>query len=170
GKELSRKRADKQTRLREVDKKISDAQGRLEFSRNTLEPHEAGGRYFEARAELARRQQAETNLNAQALSYYRTAEVRTSDEAAPFQPAEAVRDVTPPRAQDSHGQVNDLDIQAAEQSLSSSPDMLITVIDDEGNPQSRSAREVLDEASRENEQAIQDSSLFDVAVSCFLRG
>ncbi|HDS8057621.1 TPA: hypothetical protein QH651_002836 [Enterobacter hormaechei subsp. xiangfangensis] len=170
GKELSRKMADKQTRLREVDKKISDAQGRLEFSRNALEPHEAGGRYFEARAELARRQQAETNLNAQALSYYRTAEVRTSDEAAPFQPAEAVRDVTPPRDQDSHGQVNDLDIQAAEQSLSSSPDMLITVIDDEGNPQSRSAREVLDEASRENEQAIQDSSLFDVAVSCFLRG
>lgn len=170
GKELSRKRADKQTRLREVDKKISDAQGRLEFSRNALEPHEAGGRYFEARAELARRQQAETNLNAQALSYYRTAEVRTSDEAAPFQPAEAVRDVTPPRVQDSHGQVNDLDIQAAEQSLSTSPEMLITVIDDEGNPQSRSAREVLDEASRENEQAIQDSSLFDVAVSCFLRG
>lgn len=34
----------------------------------------------------------------------------------------------------------------------------------------RAAREVLDEANRESEQAIQDSSLFDVAVACFLRG
>lgn len=48
--------------------------------------------------------------------------------------------------------------------------MIITVLDDDGNPQSRSAREVLDEANRESEQAIQDSSLFDVAVACFLRG
>lgn len=40
----------------------------------------------------------------------------------------------------------------------------------DGNPQSRRAREVLDEANRESEQAIQDSSLFDVAVACFLRG
>ncbi|MFZ6099953.1 hypothetical protein ACO0KO_13680 [Escherichia coli] len=38
------------------------------------------------------------------------------------------------------------------------------------NPQSRSAREALDEANRESEQALQDSSLFDVAVACFLRG
>lgn len=37
--------------------------------------------------------------------------------------------------------------------------MMITTLDDEGNPQSRSARELLDEANRENEQAIQDSSL-----------
>lgn len=170
GKDLSRKRADKQDRLREVDRKISEAQGRLEFSRNALEPHEPGGRYFEARAELARRRQAEADLNSQALSYYRTAEVRNADDAAPFQPAEAVRDVSPPKARDLQGQIDDLDIQAAEQSLSDSPEMLITVIDDEGNPQSRSAREVLDEASKENEQAIQDSSLFDVAVSCFLRG
>ena len=63
-----------------------------------------------------------------------------------------------------------MDLRIAEDSLVESPDMMITVLDDEGNPQSRSAREVLDEASRENEQAIQDSSLFDVAVSCFLRG
>jgi hypothetical protein len=59
---------------------------------------------------------------------------------------------------------------AAEESLTSSPDMMITVLDEDGNPQSRSAREVMDEAARENEQSIQDSSLFDVAVACFLRG
>lgn len=167
GKELSRSRADKQTRLREVDRKISEAQGRLDFSRDTLSPHEPGGRYFEARAELARRQQAESDLNAQAMSFYKTAEVRTPDETAPFEPAAVLRQAD---NKPSPEQAGDMDLRLAEDSLVESPDMMVTVLDDDGNPQTRSAREVLDEANRENEQAIQDSSLFDVAVSCFLRG
>lgn len=170
GKALAQARADKQARLRDLDQRIAEAQGRLEFSRNALAPHEPGGEFFEARAELARRQQAESDLNAQALSFYRTAEVRTADEAAPIDQNAPLRDVeqtTPGRK--TEGQ-QDIDVMAAEESLMSSPDMMITVLDEEGNPQSRSAREVLDEAARENEEAIQDSSLFDVAVACFLRG
>ncbi|EOH2999430.1 hypothetical protein ACL0YQ_000945 [Citrobacter freundii] len=167
GKELAQSRAEKQSRLRDIDQRITEAQGRLEFSRNALAPHEPGGEFFEARAELARRQQAESDLNAQAMSFYKTAEVRTPDEAAPFEPGAVLRQAEQkPTAE----QAGDMDLRIAEDSLVESPDMMITVMDDEGNPQSRSAREVLDEASRENEQAIQDSSLFDVAVSCFLRG
>lgn len=167
GKELAQSRAEKQSRLRDIDKRITEAQGRLEFSRDALSPHEPGGEFFEARAELARRQQAESDLNAQAMSFYKTAEVRTPDEAAPFEPGTVLRQAEQkPTAE----QAGDMDLRIAEDSLVESPDMMITVLDDEGNPQSRSAREVLDEASRENEQAIQDSSLFDVAVSCFLRG
>lgn len=167
GKELAQSRAEKQSRLRDIDQRITEAQGRLEFSRNALLPHEPGGEFFEARAELARRQQAESDLNAQAMSFYKTAEVRTPDEAAPFEPGAILQKAEQrPTAE----QAGDMDLRIAEDSLVESPDMMITVLDDEGNPQSRSAREVLDEASRENEQAIQDSSLFDVAVSCFLRG
>lgn len=167
GKELSQARADKQSRLREVDSKISDTQGRLEVAKTNLEPHEPGGQFFEARAELARRQQAESDLNAQAIAYYRTAEVRTADEVAPFNTAAPLRQVD---LKPTPEQALDMDVRSAEESLSASPDMVITVLDDEGNPQSRSARELLDEVSKENEQAVQDSSLFDVAVSCFLRG
>ncbi|EBF8324278.1 hypothetical protein ZI88_11495 [Salmonella enterica subsp. enterica serovar Newport] len=167
GKELAQSRAEKQSRLRDIDQRIIEAQGRLEFSRNALSPHEPGGEFFEARAELSRRQQAESDLNAQAMSFYKTAEVRTPDEAAPFEPGAVLRQAEQrPTAE----QAGDMDLRIAEDSLVESPDMMITVLDDEGNPQSRSAREVLDEASRENEQAIQDSSLFDVAVACFLRG
>ncbi|EKI3230584.1 hypothetical protein ACF5DM_002259 [Salmonella enterica] len=167
GKELAQSRAEKQSRLRDIDKRITEAQGNLEFSRNALSPHEPGGEFFEARAELARRMQAESDLNAQAMSFYKTAEVRTSDETAPFEPGSVLRQAEQrPTAE----QAGDMDLRIAEDSLVESPDLMITVLDDEGNPQSRSAREVLDEASRENEQAIQDSSLFDVAVSCFLRG
>ncbi|WP_171858631.1 hypothetical protein [Citrobacter freundii] len=167
GKELAQSRAEKQSRLRDIDQRIIEAQGRLEFSRNALSPHEPGGEFFEARAELARRQQAESDLNAQAMSFYKTAEVRAPDEAAPFEPGAVLRQAEQrPTAE----QAGDMDLRIAEDSLVESPDMMITVLDEEGNPQSRSAREVLDEASRENEQAIQDSSLFDVAVSCFLRG
>ncbi|MFM0769478.1 hypothetical protein [Escherichia coli] len=167
GKELAQSRAEKQSRLRDIDQRITEAQGRLEFSRNALLPHEPGGEFFEARAELARRQQAESDLNAQAMSFYKTAELRTPDEAAPFETGTVLRQAEQkPTAE----QAGDMDLRIAEDSLVESPDMMITVLDDEGNPQSRSAREVLDEASRENEQAIQDSSLFDVAVSCFLRG
>ncbi|ELB7074223.1 TPA: hypothetical protein ACW5L5_000139 [Salmonella enterica subsp. enterica] len=167
GKELAQSRAEKQSRLRDIDQRIIEAQGRLEFSRNALSPHEPGGEFFEARAELSRRQQAESDLNAQAMSFYKTAEVRTPDEAAPFEPGAVLRQAEQrPTAE----QAGDMDLRIAEDSLVESPDMMITVLDDEGNPQSRSAREVLDEASRENEQAIHDSSLFDVAVSCFLRG
>ncbi|ECF6953709.1 hypothetical protein XY22_04930 [Salmonella enterica subsp. enterica] len=167
GKELAQPRAEKQSRLRDIEQRITEAQGRLEFSRNALSPHEPGGEFFEARAELARRQQAESDLNAQAMSFYKTAEVRTPDETAPFEPGSVLRQAEQrPTAE----QAGDMDLRIAEDSLVESPDMMITVLDDEGNPQSRSAREVLDEASRENEQAIQDSSLFDVAVSCFLRG
>lgn len=167
GKELAQSRADKQSRLRGLDQRITEAQGRLESSRNALAPHEPGGELFEARAELARRQQAEADLNAQALSFYKTAEVRTADEAAPFDTAASLRQTEQkPKSE----QAGDMDIMIAEDSLAESPDMMVTVLDEDGNPQSRSAREVLDEASMENEQAIKDSSLFDVAVACFLRG
>ncbi|MBC6587547.1 hypothetical protein GW702_02360 [Escherichia coli] len=167
GKALSRARSDKQARLRDIDQRIRQAQERLEFSRNALAPHEPGGQLFEARAELARRQQAESELNAQAVSFYKTAEVRTPDEVAPFEPDKILQQAEQKMMSDKAG---DIDLRIAEDSLLESPDMIITVLDDDGNPQSRSAREVLDEANRESEQAIQDSSLFDVAVACFLRG
>ncbi|HAG7745775.1 TPA: keratin [Escherichia coli] len=167
GKALSRARSDKQVRLRNIDQRIRQAQERLEFSRNALAPHEPGGQFFEARAELARRQQAESELNAQAVSFYKTAEVRTPDEVAPFEPGKILQQAEQKMMADPAG---DIDLRIAEDSLLESPDMIITVLDDDGNPQSRSAREVLDEANRESEQAIQDSSLFDVAVACFLRG
>ncbi len=167
GKALSRARSDKQARIRDIDQRIRQAQERLEFSRNALAPHEPGGQFFEARAELARRQQAESELNAQAVSFYKTAEVRTPDEVAPFDPGKILQQTEQKMMADPAG---DIDLRIAEDSLLESPDMIITVLDDDGNPQSRSAREVLDEANRESEQAIQDSSLFDVAVACFLRG
>ncbi|EIV7823125.1 hypothetical protein ODQ64_07585 [Escherichia coli] len=167
GKALSRARSDKQARLRDIDQRIRQAQERLEFSRNVLAPHEPGGQFFEARAELARRQQAESELNAQAVSFYKTAEVRTPDEVAPFEPGKTLQQAEQKMMADPAG---DIDLRIAEDSLLESPDMIITVLDDDGNPQSRSAREVLDEANMESEQAIQDSSLFDVAVACFLRG
>ncbi|OOJ86407.1 hypothetical protein BMU04_08570 [Escherichia coli] len=167
GKALSRARSDKQARIRDIDQRIRQAQERLEFSRNALAPHEPGGQFFEARAELARRQQAESELNAQAVSFYKTAEVRTPDEVAPFEPDKILQQAEQKMMADPAG---DIDLRIAEDSLLESPDMIITVLDDDGNPQSRSAREVLDEANRESEQAIQDSSLFDVAVACFLRG
>ncbi|WP_219389540.1 hypothetical protein [Escherichia coli] len=167
GKALSRARSDKQARLRDIDQRIRQAQERLEFSRNALAPHEPGGQFFEARAELARRQQAESELNAQAVSFYKTAEVRTPDEVAPFEPGKILQQAEQKMMADP---VGDIDLRIAEDSLLESPDMIITVLDDDGNPQSRSAREVLAEANRESEQAIQDSSLFDVAVACFLRG
>lgn len=167
GKALSRARSDKQARLRDIDQRIRQAQERLEFSRNALAPHEPGGQFFEARAELARRQQAESELNAQAVSFYKTAEVRTPDEVAPFEPGKILQQTEQKMMADPAG---DIDLRIAEDSLLESPDMIITVLDDDGNPQSRSAREVLDEANRESVQAIQDSSLFDVAVACFLRG
>lgn len=167
GKALSRARSDKQARLRDIDQRIRQAQERLEFSRNALAPHEPGGQFFEARAELARRQQAESELNAQAVSFYKTAEVRTPDEVAPFEHGKILQQTEQKMMADPAG---DIDLRIAEDSLLESPDMIITVLDDDGNPQSRSAREVLDEANRESEQAIQDSSLFDVAVACFLRG
>ena len=167
GKALSRARSDKQARLRDIDQRIRQAQERLEFSRNALAPHEPGGQFFEARAELARRQQAESELNAQAVSFYKTAEVRTPEEVAPFEPGKILQQTEQKMMADPAG---DIDLRIAEDSLLESPDMIITVLDDDGNPQSRSARDVLDEANRESEQAIQDSSLFDVAVACFLRG
>ncbi|HDD8574724.1 TPA: hypothetical protein PBO74_002708 [Escherichia coli] len=167
GKALSRARSDKQARLRDIDQRIRQAQERLEFSRNALAPHEPGGQFFEARAELARRQQAESELNAQAVSFYKTAEVRTPDEVAPFESDKILQQAEQKMMSD---QAGDIDLRIAEDSLLESPDMIITVLDDDGNPQSRSVREVLDEANRESEQAIQDSSLFDVAVACFLRG
>lgn len=167
GRELSRSRAARQERLRDIDQRINDESVRLQTAKDNLAANVEGGVNFEARAELARRQQAESDLNAQAMSFYKTAEVRTPDEAAPFEPGAILQQAEQrPTAE----QAGDMDLRIAEDSLVESPDMMITILDDDGNPQSRSAREVLDEVSRENEQAVQDSSLFDVAVACFLRG
>ncbi len=167
GRELSRSRAARQERLRDIDQRINDESVRLQTAKDNLAANVEGGVNFEARAELARRQQAESDLNAQAMSFYKTAEVRTPDEAAPFEPGAILQQAEQrPTAE----QAGDMDLRIAEDSLVESPDMMITILDDDGNPQLRSAREVLDEVSRENEQAVQDSSLFDVAVACFLRG
>lgn len=130
GKALSRARSDKQARLRDIDQRIRQAQERLEFSRNALAPHEPGGQFFEARAELARRQQAESELNAQAVSFYKTAEVRTPDEVAPFEPGKILQQTEQKMMADPAG---DIDLRIAEDSLLESPDMIITVLDDDGN-------------------------------------
>ncbi|ENR5637293.1 hypothetical protein ACEWKU_002466, partial [Shigella dysenteriae] len=129
GKALSRARSDKQARLRDIDQRIRQAQERLEFSRNALAPHEPGGQFFEARAELARRQQAESELNAQAVSFYKTAEVRTPDEVAPFEPGKILQQTEQKMMADPAG---DIDLRIAEDSLLESPDMIITVLDDDG--------------------------------------
>ena len=68
GKELSRSRADRQERLRNVDQRIADAGIRLQSARDDLAASSDGGVNFEARAELARRQQEESDLNAQAMT------------------------------------------------------------------------------------------------------
>ena len=128
GKALSRARSDKQARLRDIDQRIRQAQERLEFSRNALAPHEPGGQFFEARAELARRQQAESELNAQAVSFYKTAEVRTPDEVAPFEPGKILQQTEQKMMADPAG---DIDLRIAEDSLLESPDMIITVLDDD---------------------------------------
>lgn len=175
GRELSRARADKQARLRDVDQRIEYSTSRLRDARETLAAHEPGGTFFEARAEMARREQAAAELDARALSYYRTPDVNrvepTNLQAAPLAdttraaPAQAARN-----GEESGARAEDPDYRYAEETLASSPDMNITVIDADGNPQVRSARELLDEANRESEQAAQDASLYDVAVNCFLRG
>ena len=145
-----------------LDKQIEPARTSLEQKRQQLADHSEGGIFQQARAEVTRRQQSAADLDAQALSYYKTAEVRTLDEAAPFDTGKAIREADPAAKQD-------IDVKYAEDSLANSPDMMITVIDNDGNPQSRSAREALDEVTRESDQAVQDSNLFEVAVSCFLR-
>ncbi|EBF2662791.1 hypothetical protein C2353_05440 [Salmonella enterica subsp. enterica serovar Heidelberg] len=167
GRELSRSRAARQERLRDIDQRINDESVRLQTAKDNLAANVEGGVNFDARAELARRQQAESDLNAQAMSFYKTAEVRTPDEAAPFEPGAILQQAEQRPTAEQSGY---MDLRIAEDSLVESPDMMITILDDDGNPQLRSAREVLDEVSRENEQAVQDSSLFDVAVACFLRG
>lgn len=166
GKALATARKEKQSLLREIDQKLNEAQGRLESSRNALAPHESGGQLFEARAELARRQQAEKVADNQAMAYYRTPDI------TPASPVDLDAPITTrePTSRPTSEQATDTDIRSAEDSLASSPEMTITMLDDEGNPQQRSAREALDTASREHEQAVKDSSLFEVAVACFLRG
>jgi|GEM_PF-417385 len=176
GKALVQARADKQARLREVDSKIEYSTSRLRDAQQTLAPHEPGGVFFEARAEVARREQAAADLDTQALSFYRTADVTPVNRDAPPPAIADVATVAPRAAtaqrdgSNAGARADDADSIYAEETLASSPDMNITVIDADGNAQVRSAREMMDEASRESEQAAKDASLYDVAVNCFLRG
>lgn len=175
GKTLAAARADKQARLRDVDQRIEYSASRLREAQGVLAEHEPGGTFFEARAELARREQVAAELDSQALSYYRTPDVKSSEPRSiqPASPAESNSLTQASSARNNPldaARAEDPDYRYAEETLASSPDMNITVIDAEGNPQVRSARELLDEANRESEQAAQDASLYDVAVNCFLRG
>jgi len=115
---------------------------------------------------LSLEQQPGTTIDTQALAYYRTADVAPEPSPVIDTPISAKETTARPTQE----QAVDTDTRAAEESLTSTPDMMITLLDEEGNTQQRSAREVLDAANREHEQAVKDSSLFDVAVACFLRG
>lgn len=172
GKALAAARAEKQARLRDVDQRIEYSTSRLREAQGALAAHEPGGAFFEAQAELARRQQASAELDTSALSYFRTPEVNAADPGSPqpIQLPEAGQVTASRNASDSGARIEDPDYRYAEETLASSPEMNITVIDNDGNAQVRSARELLDEANRESEQAAQDASLYDVAVNCFLRG
>lgn len=172
GKALAAARAEKQARLRDVDQRIEYSTSRLREAQGALAAHEPGGAFFEARAELARRQQASAELDTSALSYFRTPEVNAADPGSPqpIQLPEAGQVTASRNASDSGARIEDPDYRYAEETLASSPEMNITVIDNDGNAQVRSARELLDEANRESEQAGHDASLYDVAVNCFLRG
>lgn len=62
------------------------------------------------------------------------------------------------------------DIRTAEQAVADNPDLQVHVENPDGTITTVRASELLEQANRDVENAKHDASLFEVAVSCFLRG
>ncbi|WP_273803121.1 hypothetical protein [Providencia rettgeri] len=164
GKQLSIARRNKQSELRKLDNELTNLKNELKAKQGTVSDSLSGGRFYEAKAELSRRQLAEEQSDNALVNYYATPKPRDKAQILSDEVNKTESMIT------GKAENSDIDFKSAELALKNNPNLEIDFLDDSGNASKVKASDLYNEAVRQAEEAKHDASLFEVAVSCFLRG
>ncbi|MDL9985941.1 hypothetical protein [Providencia rettgeri] len=164
GKQLSNARKNKQAELRKLNNELTNLKNELKVKQGAISDSLSGGRFYEAKAELSRRQLAEEQSDNALVNYYATPKPRNKAQILSDEVNKTESMIT------GKAENSDIDFKSAELALKNNPNLEIDFIDDSGNSSKVKAFDLYNEAVRQAEEAKHDASLFEVAVSCFLRG
>lgn len=164
GKQLSIARRNKQSELRKLDNELTNLKNELKAKQGAVSDSLSGGRFYEAKAELSRRQLAEEQSDNALVNYYATPKPRDKAQILSDEVNKTESMIT------GKAENSDIDFKSAELALKNNPNLEIDFLDDSGNASKVKASDLYNEAVRHAEEAKHDASLFEVAVSCFLRG
>ncbi|MBS0857959.1 hypothetical protein [Providencia rettgeri] len=164
GKQLSNARKNKLAELRRLDNELTHLKNELKVKQGAISDSLSGGRFYEAKAELSRRQLAEEQSDNALVNYYATPKPRNKAQILSDEVNKTESMIT------GKAENSDIDFKSAELALKNNPNLEIDFLDDSGNASKVKASDLYNEAVRQAEEAKHDASLFEVAVSCFLRG
>ncbi|WNK26141.1 hypothetical protein [Providencia hangzhouensis] len=164
GKQLSNARKNKLAELRRLDNELTNLKNELKVKQGAISDSLSGGRFYEAKAELSRRQLAEEQSDNALVNYYATPKPRNKAQILSDEVNKTESMIT------GKAENSDIDFKSAELALKNNPNLEIDFLDDSGNASKVKASDLYNEAVRQAEEAKHDASLFEVAVSCFLRG
>lgn len=166
GRKLAEARKERQGELQRLTKEIEALRSDIAARQTRLADSSPGGRFHDARSTLERQRQAIEQTEAQGLSLYSTPKPRSRERIQQDEIAAVERLI---RGADETTNV-ETDIRDAERAVAENPDLQIHVLNPDDTITSVRASDLLEQANRDVENAKHDASLFDVAVSCFLRG
>lgn len=164
GKQLSNATRQKQAELRKLNNELTNLKSELKVKQDVVSDSLSGGRFYEAKAELSRRQLAEEQSDNALVNYYATPKPRDKAQILSDEVNKTESMIT------GKAENSDIDFKSAELALKNNPNLEIDFLDDSGNSSKVKASDLYNEAVRQAEEAKHDASLFEVAVSCFLRG
>ncbi|MFV8870216.1 hypothetical protein [Serratia fonticola] len=166
GRKLAEARKERQGELQRLNREIEALRSDITARQSRLADSSPGGRFHDARSALERQRQALEQTEVQGLSLFSTPKPRSREQIQQDEIAAVERLI---RGADETNNV-ETDIRDAERAVAENPDLQIHVLNPDDTITSVRASDLLEQASRDVENAKHDASLFDVAVSCFLRG
>ncbi len=165
GRELATARKQRQAELRGINNEIKTIRSEIGGKQRALSDSSPGGRFYDARSELSRRQSEQAEVDAAGLSFFSTPKPRPKEVVA--QDVTNIPGVGDGEKNNTQGLDND--IRDAERAVAENPDLEVHVINPDDSTAVIKASDLMDAANRDIENAKHDASLFEVAVSCFLR-
>ncbi|WP_337261251.1 MULTISPECIES: hypothetical protein [unclassified Serratia (in: enterobacteria)] len=166
GRKLAEARKERQSELQRLTREIESLRADIATRQNRLADSSPGGRFYDARSALERRRQEQEQTEAQGLSLFSTPKPRTREQIQQDEIASTERLI---RGIDETANV-ETDIRDAERAITENPDLQVHVANPDDTITTVKASDLMEQANRDVENAKHDAGLFEVAVSCFLRG
>lgn len=166
GRKLAEARKERQGELQRLTREIESLRTDITARQSRLADSSPGGRFHDARSALERRRQEMEQTEIQGLSLFSTPKPRSREQIQQDEMASAERLI---RGADETANV-ETDIRTAERAVADNPDLQVHVVNPDDTITTVRASDLLEQANRDVENAKHDASLFEVAVSCFLRG
>lgn len=164
GRKLAETRKERGEELQRLDREISSLRADLIDRQSRLAESSPGGRFYDARSELSRREQQQAEIESAGMSFFSTPKPRTREQIQQDEIASVERSI-----RGDGSQAVERDALEAQRAITDNPELQVHVVNPDDSTTVVRAADLMAEADRDVANAQHDANLFDVAVSCFLR-